>query len=378
MRKDPDLDSVANFFYSYNKYKFDEAASVPGGIVDGKTVYLDSVVNLENELFRDVGLINSEDSTYWMVLPTNEVWKERFEEYKQYFQYDKSINKRDSLTHANAAMALLRGTVFSRTGNTDASIQDSAFSVNAVPYSSRKYVYGSSEDKYYLYDKPFEAGGVFDGTDNMTCSNGQLMKAFEWNIDKKQSFFQILRAEGENTSRLDSVDKLSTRAPLTYTAVQSKNPFYNKISQNAYASIVPTGTSSNTFAVFNVPGVLSNIGYDIYVVTVPALAGDTLASDVERLPTKFRVRMSYNDENGEPLISRNWITLQGRLETTPDAVDTFKVATNIKVPYCSVGADTPPQVKIILDTRVSNSDVRNGKFNRILRLDCIIFKPHED
>lgn len=377
MRKDADLDSVANFLYSYNKYEFDEAASVPGGIVNGKTVYLDSVINLENELFREIGLINSEDSTYWMVLPTNQVWKERFEEYKQYFQFDKSVKKRDSLTYANAAMALLRGTVFSRTANTDASIQDSAVSVNAVPYKYRESFYGSSEDKYYLYDNPFAVGGVFNGTEGRICSNGQLLKASNWNIEKKQTFFHTIRAEGENTSRLDSVDKLSTRAPRTYT-VQSKNPFYKKVSLNGFASIVPTGTSSNTFAVFNVPGVLSNIGYDVYVVTVPALAGDTLASDADRLPTKFRVRMSYNDENGDQLISRNWLTLQNRLETTPDAVDTFKVATNIKVPYCSIGSVTAPQVKIILDTRVSNTEVRRGRFNRILRLDCIIFKPHED
>ena len=36
--------------------------SVPGEIVDGKTVYLDSVMNLKNVMFDELGYINREDS----------------------------------------------------------------------------------------------------------------------------------------------------------------------------------------------------------------------------------------------------------------------------------------------------------------------------
>ena len=35
---DNGLDSVANFFLSWNRIELDEEASVPGGIVDGETV----------------------------------------------------------------------------------------------------------------------------------------------------------------------------------------------------------------------------------------------------------------------------------------------------------------------------------------------------
>ncbi|MDD2601778.1 MAG: fasciclin domain-containing protein [Prevotella sp.] len=376
--KDAELDSVAKFLYSYNKYEFDEAASVSGEIVDGKTVYLDSVVNLENEIFRRIGLLNAEDSTYWMVAPTNKAWTSLVNEYSQYFRYDNSVNKRDSLTSANARMAVLYGTVFSKSYNSDEAIQDSAMSVNAYPYLYRLYAYGSLNDKYYQYDKPFDAGGVFYGTNNVMCSNGQVMKADIWNINKKQTFFQTIRAEGETAERLDSVDKLSTQAPLKIVNVQTRNPFYGKVSRNSFSMILPAGASSNTMAVFNVPNTLSNIGYDIYLITAPVLASDTLASSDQRLPTKFRVRMSYNDENGQPINSRLWLTLQSKLETSRDKVDTFLVSSNIKIPYCSYGTTRTPQVKIILDTRVSNTEVRQGSYNRILGLDCIIFKPHED
>ena len=42
---DAELDSIASFFSRYNVYEFDPSRSVPGEIVDGKTVYLDSVMN---------------------------------------------------------------------------------------------------------------------------------------------------------------------------------------------------------------------------------------------------------------------------------------------------------------------------------------------
>jgi hypothetical protein len=50
------------------------------------------------------------------------------------------------------------------------------------------------------------------------------------------------------------------------------------LSSNSFATILPAGASSNTMAVFNIPNVLSNAGYDVYMVTAPALAADTLAS----------------------------------------------------------------------------------------------------
>lgn len=381
LEKDNDIDSVAGFLYSFNKYEFQPSLSVPGDIIDGKTHYLDSVTTLENRIFTELrAKLSSEDSTYWMLVPTDDVWNALVPEYEKYFQYDKSVGKRDSLQYANARMALLCGTAFSRTRNTDLSVRDSAMSTNAVMYELRQYYYGSSSDKYYQYDKPFEPGGIFTDVEEHKCSNGIIYKAANWKIDKTQTFFQTIRAEGENNERLDSVDQASTNAPLDIYQVSSQNKFYNRLSGNSYSEISSArGAATNIKAVFNIPSVLSNIGYDIYIVTAPAIAGDTLASDEERLPTKFRVRMAYNDENGnQPAKESGWKLLQSSLQTTPDEVDTFKVAENVVIPYCSWGDNISPQVKIILDTRVSNNDVKNGLFNRILRLDCIVFKPHEE
>jgi uncharacterized surface protein with fasciclin (FAS1) repeats len=138
VRKDAELDSLASFLYSSRFYRkeFEPRLSVPGGIVDGRTVYLDSVFSQVNELFGYNFLsarLATEDSTYWMVAPTNSVWSRLVEEYNPYFQYDDKVNKRDSLNYTHTRLAIMQGAIFSRTLNSDAALADSAYSTLAEP-----------------------------------------------------------------------------------------------------------------------------------------------------------------------------------------------------------------------------------------------------
>ena len=119
----------------FYRQEFSASESVDGGIVDGKTVYLDSVFRHQNDLFDSEFLdarLNNEDSTYWMVMPSNEAWSKLVDEYKDYFNYDNTVDKRDSIHYTNTRMAIMKGTAFSRTTNTDAMLRDSALSTNAV------------------------------------------------------------------------------------------------------------------------------------------------------------------------------------------------------------------------------------------------------
>ena len=79
LEKDEDLDSVKNFIYHYNIEKFLPEESVPGEIVDGKINYLDSVTVTQNEILTDWlgALINDEDSSYVMLVPSNAAWDEQ-------------------------------------------------------------------------------------------------------------------------------------------------------------------------------------------------------------------------------------------------------------------------------------------------------------
>ena len=385
IRYDQDLDSLANFLYSYNQYEFDPTESVPGGIEDGKTVYLDSVTYLRNELLYSysgsssssgIGRIDSEDSTYWMVAPTNQVWDRLVAEYTPYFNYDNSVDKRDSLQWANTRMAIVKGTVFSRTKNTDAALRDSAMSVNAVDYSNRKNYYGSSDLAYYQYDKPFDQGGIFTGTVNTDCSNGMVMKTNDWKIDKRQTFYQTIINEGESRNVFKEVNANNTATPF-YKTVETSNPFYNKVSSNRFAVISPLG-ATNPEVVYYLPEMLSNIDYDLYVVMVPAKAGDTLVAETQIRPCKFRCSYKFHEQDGKELAD-SIVLMNGEqsyFTTNPEDVDTVFLGT-IRVPTCSVGL-IEPQATLRLSSNLSNRERRDNTYTQILRIDCIIVKPHEE
>ena len=369
------LDSIAKFMYDYNEYKFIPGESVPGSIINGQTHYLDSVTRLQNKLFGFIGDITAEDSTYWMVVPTNDSWTSMVEEYSNYFNYDDKVAKRDSLQEIMTRLAIVRGTVFSATVNPETAIQDSVKSVNASHYMSRESMYGNSDIAYYQYNRPFDEGGIFSDVEVIPCSNGELKLANTWNIDKSQTFFQYILTQGENRRAFYGVDggegiPQTPKTRTSYVSVRSDNPFYEQISGHSFIEIAPSTASTMPSATFYLEGVLSNLPYDIYVVMVPALAADTLATNVQRLPTTARFTLAYNDQTGK----RVELRLQNNMESKPDVIDTMLVGSAIQIPTCSYGLDNP-QVTLEIENRVSSSQV-NKKYTRTMRVDAIILKPH--
>ena len=404
MRRDADLDSLYNFFYNERFYRkeFQAEKSVEGGIVNGRTVYLDSVFRQQNDLFDSDFLsarLNNEDSTYWMLMPTNEVWSKLVDEYQNYFNYDNTVDKRDSIFYTNTRMAIMKGTAFSRTINTDAMLQDSAMSTNAVLYyTSRKYTWGADSLHYFQYYNPF-GGGIFTGNTDVECSNGIAMKVNDWKIDKRESFFQtkIIEAESQGSIREVSkvVDKVTTNVDGSKDTtwietvvprnryVESGNVFYNKVSNNGFVEFEPTRTTVNHSVTFNIKNVLSNIGYDIYVVTAPALANDSNATDIQRLPTRVKFTLFHHTQDGSTVKTGNaeGVPLMNNtaVVNNPDVVDYIKVAENFKFPVATFGLDEDePQVSLKVESYVTSTQQRNNTYTRTMRIDCIILKPHEE
>ena len=400
-RKDADLDSVRRFLYDGKFYRseFEPELSVAGGIENGKTVYLDSVFRQTNELFSYLGRLNSEDSTYWMVAPSNQVWEQLIEEYQQYFNYDDkagerlTVGDRDSLAYTNARMAILRGTVFSRTTNTDKMLQDSAMSTSAcLEYNYRNLYWGADTLHYYQYFDPLKPGGVMYGTENFECSNGQVMKVTDpanWNFKKDDTFFQTIIVEAERQGSIQDMSKiLDSKNDSVYTVnaavldVNSDSKYYKLISNNGFVEFTPSVTTVNHTVTFNIENVLSNIGYDIYLVTAPALAADSNATDIQRLPTIMRATLNYHKQDGstqsQQLVS-SVKTDDASLGYHPDSINYIKLAEDFKFPVCSYGlTEEKAQVNLNLETRVTATQQRNNQYTRTMRIDCIILKPHEE
>ena len=357
---DDELDSIASFFSRYNVYEFDASRSVPGEIVDGKTVYLDSVMNLKNVMFDELGYINREDSAYWIVVPTDRQWRKLYEEYKTYFNYDNRTAKRDSVENVMTHKAIVQGTVFNM--NVQPSVNDSVISTN----------YNKANYRYYKCLRPFDEGGVFSGARSVECSNGKVFISDNWEIDKRTTFFQEVKIEAENAYYQDSIAKC--KEPVSTYTVPSGNPLYGQVSGNAYVQVEPRNTAVTPLIRFTIPNLLSNIGYDIYAVFAPAIASDTLTTD--RLPLTVKFSLKYNDQDGRQVNDIKMENPEGGTyvyETTPNVVDTILVARDYKIPTCSYGL-SEPQVRLTVESDRGTA----SKYTRILRLDCIVFKPHED
>jgi hypothetical protein len=93
----PQFAALGQFIRSYDEDDFDENASLSSGMVDGVPVYVDSVVIERNRFLEKVALLGAEDSSYVAVVPSLEGWQKAYEEAKQYFIYDESVSKRDSI-----------------------------------------------------------------------------------------------------------------------------------------------------------------------------------------------------------------------------------------------------------------------------------------
>lgn len=353
------LDSVYRFLNSHSVYVFDETQSVPGEIIDGVTHYLDSVTVFNNDLLQKYGLINSEDSSYIMVAPVNDEWNRLVAEYEPYFNYANNVPYRDSLAYTNTRLAILGGAFFSRTNNSDAALQDSAVSTQAYSQLMRQML--GIDENYYVFKAPYAEGGIFDDTQTIVCSNGQMLKASSFNIPKTMTFMQNVKVEAENSQYQDTL--INAVEPVTVRQVESNNPFYGQVSGNAFIEVVPSTPSGKVIIGFQIPNLLSDVKYDIYAVFAPATAADTL--DVEGTTQEVKVisRLRQTDQNGM------MTTPSFRYPKTIDgtAVCEVKLLSGQKLTTCSYDLSTPN----------ARLEIQSNTEGATLRIDRIIFKPVE-
>lgn len=375
---DAELDSVYQFLKSFNVYEFDPNQSVPGGInANGETEYLDSVSVLNNPFFRSYGEINSEDSSYVFLAPTNSEWNRLVAEYEPYFVYATNVNKRDSLQHTNARVAAISYSAFNANDAKNKSLQDSVVSTSYSAYNG--------DDPYGIFYKPYDAGkGIFAGTTEADCSNGKVLKASDYRISSYQTFNQIVKIEGESTYYVDTLNNVED--PVTVVEVTEDNPFYNKISSHSLVKVIPDLTAVDAdhkpTIRYTVSGLLSNVGYDVYVVFAPALAVDTLASDEDRLPCRFQGRVNYTTLDGNEG-TYNFTTRSNNMATNfttgkegqrVDTVVAVRVLNNKKFPTSSLGLDQSG-IKVTIMANVEQN--QTSKYTRTMLIDCIRFVPHD-
>ncbi len=345
LEKDTRLDSLKTYLYSFNKIIFDELRSIPGDVnEEGKTVYLDSVTYNDNLMFRLLGKLNVEDSTYNMLAPTNEAWIKSYDKVKNYYRYYAKTNQEkytaDTLQRRNTIRAMLQDIVFSATGQ--ALPQDSLFSTGR--------------------NKFMQPGYLFEGATEVLASNGKIFVVDELKHNHWESWNQEIKVEAEQLNGREFV--LSN----LYNRSSAGSPIEG-VSRERFVELTPTTSAANPNITFEIPNTLSGSPYNVYAVFVPPAAKGGVVANAK--PSKVTFQLYFAGETGST-ISRTYTNNNQGFVTSTDSISKILVASDFVFPYSSYGLDKTV-VKLKINSNVSQN--QTTQYTRELLIDCIILEP---
>ena len=342
MDKDTVYSQVRDYLYSFNKMMLDEETSVAGAVVDGEITYVDSVVVNTNEMFYRIGQLNNEDSTYWMVLPTNRAWRKAYNRVSSFYSYSVKNNDRDSLQRLYTQMALVNDLVFSR--SRQVSPEDSLVSTTGGvfrrPLQTLLPEYGT-----------FEEG--------RECSNGRVFPVDSLRYQPWESWQRPIQVEAENTRGREY-----TLCELYKRNLSASSEWYTKVSDASYIEMAPSSTSANPTVTFSVPDVLS-AAYDIKVVFLP----QTLNTDKSTwgLPNKIVATLTTVDANGKSLTEKTDI-----LFADPERVDTVTLFAGYRFEACNFEEEAVT-TKLKIQSQVLSKE--RSEYSRTMLIDCVLLEP---
>lgn len=345
MAKDTAYSCIRDYLYSFNELLLDEEASVPGAIVDGRITYVDSVTVNTNEMFQSLGRLNDEDSTYYMVLPTNEAWRKAYDKVSRYFLYSSKTPGRDSLQRQGTQQAMVGDLVFSRT-------------VQTAPYDSLL------STQKHVFHAPFSTllAGYASLDEGIECSNGRVFPVDTLRYHPWESWHTLLQVEAENTRGREY-----TTCELYKRSLSAASPYYRRVSAASYVEAAPTSASANPTLTFSIPDVLS-ASYDIKVVFLPQSLGiDKSNAD---LPNKLICNISTVDELGKAVAAKS-----DYIYTDPHVVDTVTLFRGYTFPTCNYG-ETSVTTKLKIQSQVLSKE--RTTYSRTLLVDCILLEPSKD
>lgn len=350
-----ELSSIGKILRQYEEDYFDANSSVSSGIIEGVPIYVDSVVIERNRMLQQIGLINAEDSTYWMIAPTTAGWNEAWNEASKYFVYDAKVLKRDSLQQHWTTRALLDDAVFNLTDQR--TLTDSLVSVQYLTYRNLST---NGKPMYHVFQKPFEPGGILYGAEREECSNGVLFKTQQWPFTPEQTYLRELWSEAEQAQLITSNTEC-TYNPRRLTS--------RLISEGGYLQIVPRTATSNWEMTFRVNNTLSG-KYDICAIILPKSIADVSLTDSK--PCKFKAVINYVDTLGT---AKTFNCNNKQFQSDPERIDTIVLAEAFEFPVCNYNQN---DIKVSIKLQCSILARETSRYSREMLLDCIYLRPRRN
>ena len=374
------VDSVAKYLYSYNVTEFNEGQSISGPVVNGEQTFIDSVFTTTNvwlDAWRGVGNINSEDSTYIVYVPTNEMWKEMVTKAEAHYNYDLSFKsmseatkiERDSLRTYYARLHNLK--YMSYSVNEQKHVQSSDSAMPAYRGGKRALFAKADLEKNVIYEKEL-SNGTFKVVDAMPYSQIDL-----WH--------DTIFLEGENRSMWGYGDNVPSAVEVlpAYKSQINKDSMLigAEVSGGAYFSYLRESGAAT--ASFKIPKVLS-AKYHVAMIVVPQNITNEFVDKEKMYPNKFTISVKQAPGTGSA-IKLYEATRTKPLYSDPFKLDTIFLTTNgekavIEPKYCEFYEGTKASdYNVTLEVTTiaaTNSEKNKGiYYDTSIRIDKIILIP---
>ena len=413
---DKGIDSLRQFFLSYENTYLDTERSVPGSIVNGMQTYVDSVMVTENTLWQSLNAkIHNEDSTYTFLMPTNRAWRSTYDMLKSCFNYLPS-------TPAQA----FSGTAV--VSSNPPKVIDNVYMQDSLVrrYLTRNLIYSNND----VFNQWLVRQPSTKGTDTLRTTTRRKLS------NPADILAQTVETVKMSNGKALIVDSLAFLPWETYAPAEYFFPYSNRVlgrvangsartisvqliapgedlsnlgNNGAFSYLLVEPTSGYAKPEINIflPDVLSTT-YEFYCVFSPVY---DKSGEVVTLPNRVIFTLNYSDETGKlkdyvfkdtSEKNQKWFDeyyaacQQSVLATDPKAtfskpdantlasfsndvsrVDTVFIGEfTFPVSYYGLGDGYCPNIKITSPFSVFNKALLAG-FSRDLRIASIILKPKE-
>lgn len=377
-----EIDLISEYYHKYDVRKLNEVQSVAGPIVDGEQTYLDSVFYESNQLTSLFNAyINQEDSNYSMLIPTNKAWKEARDTIMKFFNYvptfrfvrttasgaDTTIvvnlSDADELRDSVTNLMLFRGLTFNN-NILDNKKLGALASGQSLDCDS---LVNTTGDIFYADDSK----KLFENTLRVDKSNGAIWVTDTIGLPTWCIWNPEIVAQAEGY-----VYKTQYAGETGFVRVNSSNQNPNiagKVSNGYYYEARPNTPSDHPDIYIHLPNVRS-AEYNVYIVMIP---GNMVSTQAEYKPNSFSAFIRYAQSDGS-LVTEQKNQFKnpdgsGSLFVTSDEakIDTILLGSvTFPIAYVGTGENYP---YLHIKSRFSSSN--NDKYDRTLRVDCVILRP---
>ena len=375
------IDSVATFFKRYETSVLDTKNSVLGPTINGKQTYIDSVMITSNSLLNRIkAKLDKEDSTYTMLVPTNEAWLAHYDKISKCYNYinttvAQNIDEATSTSSAPTAsvtvdaaytkdsltrLHLVSDLVYNNNNYYNNWLIDDTVEPYDTLYSTTYgYMTNPQEIMSRVIDRETMSNGTFCLVDSLAFRPWE-----SWCYSLGQSPLNSRTWTGSNT--MVYIDNTLFDA-IKYVP---KNPAQKQL---GYLWVTPLSNYGKPQLDVKLRNVLSTT-YNIYIVLAPGQdVGEDADGNKFLKPNMLDFTLSYCDAKGKLATQK----LNQKVVNDPTRVDTLAVGTfTFPVAYAGLGDNVYPNLKITTDFGVFDK-AKMAAYTRDFSIISILMRPVE-